>query len=599
MDEETLTELIEMIDTDGPPERSLLRELYVTFRAATDPHAVTKDVVDRRFWPALRRVPVSRHPVDLVIAGYCAANFALSTAADRIVSTDAAPAILARPLPPRDLFAFERVMNGLVVVALGGYPYSNSAVDLLAVMSRWQLKSIAASAKTHSGRRLARALDRAIRTYTLPGTQVLESDLAWFEEVVDIASGMLNKAGPHTAASSSSPSLRLARLVLMRHPAPLREKRLDSPIRPFLDRLQQIALGRDGTTDVLLRREAAWYCLEASPLVEEFHRDRAIQPARDLIDHLTANEPGIFDDLRATAPQLEELRGAGSDLSPGIWPRHFDDFAVNPKLGVQSWKFGDATWAEPLHQHLVVGRPPTTKAWRELTRAIATPLTALLSELLFTPWSGRARWVAETLRAGGDDVVLAIADSLEDLLQDQRVLSTQVVAKRAAWTIGFMGPSKSSLIRTLLDVVNDDAVSADVAADVIWALGDLLSARRGDPTGPSAIDAMRALIARGLTSFANETEFATRGVVEIDVGALVRTQAAIHAIAVQHDAASADVLSAAVSDLTAGLEQLELSRKRLGGMATLETALQIAHQTRRTATWALKQLDAAVALSYQ
>jgi hypothetical protein len=594
MDDDTLLGLIENIDKAAQEDRSRLRELYVTFRAATDPHEVTKDVVDRRFWPALRRVPVSRHPVDLVIAGYCAANHALATAAtERQASPDGLRQFAVTELPPRDQFAFQRVMNGLVVVALGGYPFSNSAVDLLAVLSRWHTRSIEDSVKTHSGRRLARALDRAVRTYINAGSPRDPSDEAWFDSIVKIAANMLTRSGPHTAASSSAPSLRLARLVLMRHPNPRRDAD-KSDVRRCLMSLQGLALG--DTTDVLLRREAAWYCAEAAPLLEVFPGDSALRSASSLLDELVAVDRNLFDDLHCTAPLLSELRQSHSeDPGSAVWPTRFNDFAVSSAIGLHNWRFGEVTWTTPLRRHLSLDRLPTTRSWRDLTRAVKGPTAALLLELLFTPWSGRARWIAETLRAAGQDVVLAVSETAENMLRDPEILTAQVLAKRAAWTLGFIAAEKpSSVLRTLVDVGTDDSVASDVAADVVWALGDVLASRRNDPLAPSALQALRDLVTNGLAVLADDTALATVGRTEVDSGALVLMQAALHAIAVQHDAASADVLSSAVATLTTCVKQLELTKT-----PALAYATQHAGQTRRAATWALKQLDAAVALSYQ
>lgn len=587
-----VTELIDAVEKDAPRDRRELRDLATTFRAATNPRRVAAGVVDARFWPTLRRVPVSRHPVDLVIAGYCAANHLLETGATGWDSEQR----------PRDVLAIERVGRGLAIVALGGYPFSSNAIDLLAVLARWTLKPFDAVG-THSGRRLTRALDRAVRAYLPLGDVIGTADRKWFDDVVGIAVNAVKP--PHTAASSSSAAIRLARLALLRHPDPFGAKRgrKAKPVCvPLIEHLERAARGEEGVTDVLLRREAMWYLAEARPLVDEAAAiSSEVLPIDKLLEDRcgAAHEHGLFDDLRLMLPTLDRHRTIEKipQLSP-TWANNFDDFAPNPLMSGPAWEAGRAIWKPTLDQHLTLGKWPRSTSWRRLTSQVAVPTVELLYELLFTPWSARARWIAQTIRAAGAAVVDAVADTFLGILRDDDALANQIVAKRTAWAIGLIVPPSSVLLRALVAASSDAGLAPDVSTDLIWAIGDFIAARGDDPFAGVAMDTLRQIARQGVEDARSGIARTRRTDTQaLNVGPLLRIQASVHAIAIQHDSSTGDFLNDILSDATVLLEDLGPVRARFPDDAAMRIFGRQADRTTHTAEWALRQVDAAVALS--
>ena len=126
-----------------------------------------------------------------------------------------------------------------------------------------------------------------------------------------------------------------------------------------------------------------------------------------------------------------------------------------------------------------------------------------------------------------------VTQALETMLRDDTVLAYPMIAKRATWTVGFIGSSTPTLLTTLREVMSKD-VAFDLAADAAWAIGDVVN-RAPEVLGRSdAIDALDSVVDEVVRSL----ERGERG-----GGRLVVAQAALHSLAIQRDATLAGALT--------------------------------------------------------
>ena len=637
---ETIERVPGLVQSDAERSRRRLRSLAVTFNAIGEPQRVARGVVDARFWVSLRRLGFWRHPVDLVVAGYCAVNYLLP-AATRQAEVE---------LAPKDQRAVERLMAGLSVVALGGYPFSSDAVDLLAVFSWWSPDTLVRAMDQPSGRRLARTLDRAARA-NLPIPAQTEIGGGEAQSLVDekthapffaalVRGAITAMDNRHTATSSSSAAFRLARLVLVWHYEPLARANQEGlpPCGALVKALCRVATGQDGTTDALLRREAAWYLAEAKPLIERlaaaFDDPTIRECSLGITERLARDNPPLFGDIHAMAQVLDDNREvAWHESTTNVWRRNFDDFTGDEKISVTLWEErarhafdnirhqDDVDWWKAIQDHLRLDTVPRTRTWRRLTKQISVPTVALLYEFLFTPWSARARWIVDTFRAAGADVINAVTETLENMLRDENTIQSQVAAKRAAWCLGYLAP-RPSVLRVLCEVAQTQQAPSDVIADAIWAMGDVLVVEKDtaeEVSNQDHADAEAVLlefldvksaqdqldrIQEDLTtaqeipanpdSGTTRVSFSGGGLSAPSAGWCIPTQAALHSLAIQLNEKYVDQ----VGRTLVALREIEHKAEAIAGMAGISDPEAWGHfidhvsDTYAMADWAVRKLDA-------
>ncbi len=535
---------------DESEDRRLV-ELYRTLRAAKDPDSVASGV-NGEFWTVLRRLGTSRHPIDAVIGASSAVNY-LSEVAAR-----------GESVSRRDILAVGRLQRGLCQIALRNYPFSSKALDLIAVLCRWEVDApLGYMTSVPTGRRISRAFDRAIRTYV--GGQLMDPEAfsVMFRQIAEKAVGRPLKSA-QTSTTSTSALLRLVRVIARfesDEDAGLRRGSSSSFTGDIVDALARIAspfsLERDkrekvvnwaserqvaiGVADIVVRREAIFtlYEMQLGSLRKLAAVDGAIQSA--IGDIHKNGEQHLFADII----DWFSGRGGARDIDPvESLDEHrlhrapnFPDLVTDSSLNAASWDIARTSFADVVERHLPLSESLVGTSWRGLTRQVAVATRDLMRELVVVPSSARARTIAETLQASGNDVTRVAAAVLEDLLVDSMQSNATPVAKRCAWAIGFLGQATPTMLRrTLVPALNGcDALDRSVVADVAWAIGDILAA---EPTCPGRDEAMKGLAAvvdeacERMAFAAVQEHQLTRGV---DPSFLVVAQAATHALAIQAD----------------------------------------------------------------
>lgn len=364
---------------------------------------------------------------------------------DALISASAAENYLRdAPCSARDQLAITRLIKALCHLAVGAPRYSARAVDHIAILARWDPEQACASMNSlPTGRRLARALDRSLRTWMRKDVEVADDKQpgpggadAAFNRLFQVVAHRccLALKGTHNATTSSAALLRLARLVPMYYREDIKEERVAAKTAAEL--LETIC--RDPHSDILLRREALWYLFELTPWIESLEpRGHGLESAWSVAATLPQAEKEQMQDILDTlGGDLEEhlmnepLKGAEYRRKA----RH-GDLVTDPTLTAYAWKTSQASFGEFLDRHLSLERRPAFGTWRSLTKQIALPTRDLLRELLVTPSSGRARTTAEALRAAGHKVTDAVIAACDSILRDSDALSHLVVARRPSGSL--------------------------------------------------------------------------------------------------------------------------------------------------------------------
>ena len=159
--------------------------------------------VSGEYWTVLRRLGTSRHPIDAVVGASSAVNY-LSEVAAR-----------GESVSRRDILAVGRLQRALCQIALRNYPFSSKALDLIAVLCRWEVDApLGYMTSVPTGRRIGRALDRAIRTYVSGELMDPMAYSMMYRQIAEKAVGQPLKA-TQTSTTSTATLLRLVRVIAM------------------------------------------------------------------------------------------------------------------------------------------------------------------------------------------------------------------------------------------------------------------------------------------------------------------------------------------------------------------------------------------------
>jgi len=507
---------IEAVDRETPSKTSLV-DLRRDFVAARDPAEVALGV-SGEYWPLLRTIPISRHPVDTVMSACAAANYLQH----------------ADPTP-RDNRTIDRLQSALCRIAVGGYSLSPRAIDLIAILSRWRAdKPI--SEVGFGKRRLARALDRAIRTYVQPEAWGPLAQSRRQEEFGKLFGKIARRmetmmALPHTATSSSAPLLRLARIIVRYHdPNDSDEKKVALQLsRNLFDLCMGPVSGSTHTTDdIMLRRECLLYLVEMKAFIDSM--EPTTRPSKmqipELINTLRHEDAlGQFTDILDFAESMTSVEWVSATQPSGALreDQFGADVVTTLSISASSWPIANAPFKGALLTHLPLGEEPPS-GWRDLTKQVALPTRDLLVEILTTPATGRARTIGETLRHAGYEVRSSVTGTLSRMLSDEAVISHPVIARRAIWVLGFAGTYSPEAATTLVELALNSSVDYCTSADAAWALGDVISGVR-DATAESALLALREIVESTASDVKTDIEHTSNR--------LIRTQAALHALAIQ------------------------------------------------------------------
>ena len=512
--------VLEEVDRESPDPGARLSDLRTSFIASSRAEAVAKGV-DGRFWPELRRLPISRHPVDVIIAGCSTVNYLRSGTEEATFNR-------------RDLLAVDRLQKGLSQISLSGYREAGQAIDLMAVLAWWEV-----SAPLHymtgmpTGRRLARALDRALRIYLQPGEGDLELHKRRYTDLFDkVAKASLSVLkGPLTPATNSTSALRLVRMVGT-------YDNMGIYLSRVIESLLRLSV-RGATTDVLVQREAFWYLLEMSNLFPT-SGIAGISNAADLIASVPrGSKPqllDLIDSLPPAGPKLEmflEIESTPGDLIRE--PTHAN-LVMNSRISAHTWDDSRAEFKDVLDRHLPMDKRPGSAPWRALTKQIALPTRDLLRELLVTPASARSRTIVDTIRAAGPAVRQVTAECLEALLRVPDVLQLPIIARRAVWALGYLKHLTPTLLPAITQVFRRSMWTEMSLPTRARAIGDVVRAARDAQGAHAACEALVETLAQV------EREI-LRDHLGVDPKRIVVAHAALHSLAIQRNPAYGPILS--------------------------------------------------------
>lgn len=523
--------IVEAVD-DATPEEPSLAELRRGFVAARRPAEVASDV-SGGFWPVLRTMPISRHPVDAVIGACSAINY-----------------LQHHPLTHRDRRGVQRLQRVLCRIAVGGYNLSYRAVDLVAVLTRWDADTPMRDVR-EGHRRIARALDRGIRTYvhsTAWGSGVVAQEQfdLFFLSVAGGIPAMMQ--AHHTPASSSGAVLRLARCIVRYH-NPDNPTERDFAVQAAQNMVALARYGaRDNADDVLLRREALLYLLEMGRHLAH-NRDKGLPSLQTLLDRIAREDKkGDFADILA----FSAIRGLASDDLVGdggvrepcedyLRPDQLTfDAVVDRDISSSTWPYESSSFGPILQRYLSPSGRLLPAEWHNMTRQIALPTLNILTEVLAFPGSGRVRTLADTLRHSGSTVRECVTSLLTLMLKDDDILACPIMARRAAWAIGFAGKFSADAASTLARVACNHETDYAIAADAAWALGDFIPGA----AVAGAEDAMEALRRFIANTFIDLTANQDKSVAQ----RLIITQACLHSLALQRRPENAPVFARFIDD---------------------------------------------------